>query len=265
MGQSTTNAANLLVGAGRAFFARTDATTGIETTGLRFLGDCSELRITPAEDEVREHYSSAEAARPLMKRVPIRRKVTFNLKLHEFSIENLALALMGDQSEYTQANTPIVDEILSTAPIVGAHYGPTAKRAIGTITVKRGATTIPSGEYDLVDAEAGIIFLHNVAATFTGATGNLTISYTPTAIVTGSGRAQVAGGKSTTVEGRLFYLPDPTTGPKTEISVWHISMSPEGDIGLIADDFGEVTVKGEVLTDATNHPAAPYYLVTQRP
>lgn len=256
------NAADLLVGAGKLYFARFDA-SGVETTGLRFLGDASVLEITPAEDEVREHYSSSQAARPLLKRVPIRRKITFSATLYEYSPENVSLALMGDQFDYIQANTAVTGEILSTVPVVGGIYGPTVKRAIGTITVKRGATTVPSGEYDVVDAELGLIHLHDVATTFSGATGNLTIDYTPTAITTGQ-RPQVRGGTQSFIEGRLVYVPDPTAGPKQDIQVWHISMSPDGNLGVIADDFSEFKLKGQVLSDSANHPTAPYYLVTDR-
>lgn len=249
----TVNAANLSVGAGKIYFDRFDATTGART-GYRFLGECSSLNITPAEDEIRELYSSAAAARPLLKRIVIRRKVTFHVVLREFSKENLALALMGEEAEWTQPATAVTGEILSTAPVADRFYK-FAKRAAGSIVIKRGAATLVlNTDYKVVSAEAGLIYL----ITGTG-TGNLTADYTPTAITAGAGRAWIKGAKSTFIEGGLLYMPDPTTGPKWETEVWKMSMSPEEDFAYIGDDFGQFSIKGEVLDDSTNHPTEPYY------
>lgn len=253
------NPADLYIGAGKLFFDRFDAATGA-ATGLRLLGNCSALTVTPAEDEVRELYSSMEAARPLAARDIIRRKVTFKATLNEFSPENVALVLMGNQVEYTQTATPIVGEILSTAPVADRFYK-TAKRAITAVVIKRGAATLVLGtDYKIHDAEMGLIYL--ISGT---GSGNLTADYTPTLISAGSGRPQIRGALATRIEGRLLYLPDSTRGPKQEIEVWKVAISPEGDLSLIADEYGEFVLAGEVLTDAANHPAEPYYVVTERP
>lgn len=255
----TVNAANLSVGAGKIYFDRFDASTGART-GYRFLGECSSLNVTPAEDETRELYSSAAAARPLLKRIVIRRKVTFHVVLREFTKENLALALMAEEAEYTQTATPITGEILSTAPIADRFYK-AAKRLMTSVVVKRGAATLVlNTDYKITNAEAGVIYL----ITGTG-TGNLTIDYTPTLLSAGAGRSWVKGAKSSFIEGGLLYLPDPTTGPKWETEVWKLSISPEEDFALIGDDFGQFSIKGEVLDDSTNHPTEPYYQAILQP
>lgn len=256
---TTPNAADLLVGSGRLFFDRFDAITGVRT-GYRFLGEVSELRVTPAEDEQRELYSSASAARPLLKRITIRRKVTFAASLREFNKANLALCLMGAEAEWTQPATAVTGEILSTAPFADRVYK-TAKRSISAVVIKRGAATLVLGtDYQIVNAEAGLIYL----ITGTG-TGNLTADYTPAAIVAGSGRSWVKGATQNFIEGGFFYLPDPTAGPKWEVEVWKTSIRPDGDFSLIGDDFGTFQITGQVLTDETNHPNEPYYQAVLQP
>lgn len=261
MSQTTPLADDLYIGAGRLFFDRFTS-AGVKT-GLRFLGDVSELSITPAEDEVREKYTSTEPSRGLLKRVPIRRKVTFAATLSEWSPENLALVLMGERASYTQAGASPTGEVLSTAPLKGVSYQ-TSKRVISAITLKRGATTIPAGEYEVVSTESGIIFLKDTAPTFDGAAGDLTIDYTHAAI-TGDSRPWIKGAKTAVIEGELLYLGNPTTGPKHELKVWKLSISPSEDLGLISDDWGDIKIKGEVLADSTNHPNEPYYQVIEMP
>lgn len=255
-------AQDLLLGAGKVYFDRFDANGA--GTGLRYLGDCSQVEITPAEDEVREHYSSAQSARPLLKRALSRRKMSFAMNLFEFSKGNIGLVLMGEEAEWTQAATPITGEVLSTAPAKDRHYI-TAKRAIGSVTLKRGATTIPVGEYTIESAESGLIYIKETAPTFDGATGSLTIDYTPTAITAGAGRPWIKAGKSSVIEGKLFFLPDPSTGPKMEVTVWKVSISPDGGFNLVSEEFGEYKIKGDVLSDAANHPNEPYYQVIVHP
>lgn len=254
------NPDDLYIGAGELYFDRFDGAGA--ATGLRLLGNCSALTITPAEDEVKELYSSMEAARPLAARDIIRRKVTLKATLNEFSPENVALVLMGDQVEYTQAATPIVAEILTTAPVIDRFYK-TAKRGIGSVVVKRGATTLTvNTQYKIHDAEMGLIYLIDLTG---AASGNLTIDYTPTLISSGSGRPQIRGALATKIEGKIVYRPDSTRGPKQEIEVWKCAASPDGEFSLIGDEYGEFTLSFEVLTDKANHPNEPYYLVTERP
>lgn len=251
-------AGNLLLGRGKVLFDRFDAATGART-GYRMIGNCSTFEVTTT-DEKRTKKSSAEAASPILKEVTVERTPEFSIVLNEHDKPNLGLILMGEEAEYTQAATPVVAEILSTAPVKDRHYK-AAKRAIGSVTVKHGATTmVLNTDYKIVSAEAGLIYVINLPGS-----GNLTIDYTPAAITAGSGRDWVKAAKSTVIEGGILFLPDPAAGPKWEVEVWKVSISPDGALGLIQDDFGEFTLKGKVLTDSANHPNEPYYQAVRHP
>ncbi|MBP2638790.1 MAG: hypothetical protein H6Q72_4697, partial [Firmicutes bacterium] len=40
---------------------------------------------------------------------------------------------------------------------------------------------------------------------------------------------------------------------------WHVSITPNGDIGMIADDFATFGIDFECLDDSENHPDDPMY------
>lgn len=246
-GQAAPVASNLLLGKGKIYFNRIVGGVGV---GLRFMGNCSSLEIS-TEDETRSKYSSADAAAGLLKKALIRRTPKLSLTLDEFTRENVALALMGDETSYSQAATPIVAEILSTAPVAGMHYR-AAKRAMTSVVVKRGATTLVlDTDYRIISAEAGLIYLISGAGS-----GNLTIDYTPTAI---TAQDMVDAAESSVIEGELQFIGDPSAGPKWDVLVWKASISPDGGFGLISDDFAEFKITAEVLQDAVNHPTQPYF------
>lgn len=249
---------NLLLGKGKLYFARL---TGGVASGYDFLGNVTDVQYE-TEDETREKYSSAQASAPLLKKALIRRKPKVSWSMDEFTDRNLALAAMGVVASYSQANTPVVDEIVSTAPVKGRHYK-VAKRGISSVVVKRGATTLTlTTDYLIHDAEAGIIFLNAVSAAFDGGSGNLTVSYTPSTV---TAQDMVTPGTASVIEGALLFMGDPSVGPKWELELWKVSISPGGGLSLIGDDFGSMPITAEVLDDSTNHPTQPFGRAILRP
>ncbi|MBP2629889.1 MAG: hypothetical protein H6Q70_517 [Firmicutes bacterium] len=73
---------------------------------------------------------------------------------------------------------------------------------------------------------------------------------------------KVSAGKTTNIEGYLFFVGDPTYGKPKVIDFWHVSLKPNGDIGLISDDFSNFKIDCTVLDDSTNHPDDPLYKIT---
>jgi len=73
---------------------------------------------------------------------------------------------------------------------------------------------------------------------------------------------QVAGGTQPILQGRIRFIPDPSDGQKIGVEVWRCNLAPNGQIGLIADDYGNWTLDASILDDSANHPDAPYYLAT---
>lgn len=252
----------LLLGRGKVYFDR--FTTAGAKTGERFVGNCTRLEVTTT-DELREKYSSATNDSPLMKSVNVRRTIEFALTLDEFDIENVALALMGDDGDFLQAaGGPITDESVTVVK-TGRYYqlgGPAApagdKRAVTSVVVTDDpmTTTYTLGtDYD-EDLVRGRIYIIPGGGISDG--DGLLVDYSYSAKVAGD-IPQINAGAGTTIEGYLRFVGDPAAGPVYEAQIWKISISPDGAVGLISDDFGEFPLKGKVLDDSVNHPSEPLY------
>jgi hypothetical protein len=64
------------------------------------------------------------------------------------------------------------------------------------------------------------------------------------------------------VNGALLFVPDPVTGPKIMLEVWNVSVSPEGALGLISEEFAQLSLTMAVQADEAGHPTEPLYRAT---
>lgn len=259
----TAQADKLLLGRGKVFFDRFSS-AGV-AQGLRFLGTVSKLEITTNDEKARVYdYSRSDA--PLLDEALARREVSVAMTLQEFSQNNLALALMGDESAFTQTATPVVDEVLTSSLVKGRTYQ-TAGRRIGSVTVEKGpapGTALnPSLDYDYVDLELGLIHIKDTAPGLVNG-DSVIVSYTPAAIAA-PGINRVLGAKASRILGKLVYVGDPAAGIEWDLEVWKLSLSPSGAVGFITEtEYGSYELSGMVLSDETNHASEPFYRLTQR-
>jgi len=70
---------------------------------------------------------------------------------------------------------------------------------------------------------------------------------------------KVMGGAVRAIEGDLLFIGDPSMGRAYTVEIWHVSITPSGDIGLIGDDWGAFTLEMTVLADRINHPDEPFF------
>ena len=251
---------NLLLGKGELFFSR--RTAGV-LQGYRHMGNVETFELTTADD-ILEKFSSMNAAAALYKRVTRRRDVTLRVTADEFTPENLSLMMMGEVVQSAAvAATPVTGEELTDSLILGGYYKLGGAGPYTAITLTADVTPLVLGtDYTIHSATAGIV---NILSTSTVAIPGdpLTAGYTPTAYP--DGLTQVYGGNSTIVEGALMFIPDPTTGPKTLVEVWSVSVTPDGAIGLISDEFAQMSLSMAVQEDNVGHPDNPLYRVTYLP
>jgi hypothetical protein len=257
--QPTPSGENLLVGKGQVLFDRFD-TNGLPT-GFRHLGNVSSMELTTADDVI-EKFSSMSAGAPLYKRVNRRRNVTLKLTMDEFDPENVALALMGSTSVLVQPATAVVGEAVFPSTVPGSFFKLAKLGPYTGVTITFGATPGVLGvDYRVVDAKAGIYQI----LLGTAMTGAVTAGYTPTAYTGTTGPKVVGGGTSGVIEGKLMFIGDPSTGPKTIVEVWRLNISPDSAVGLISDEFAEMGLTAGVLDDSALHPSNPLYQVTYVP
>lgn len=257
--QTAPSSENLIMGAGSVYFDRFDA-AGV-ATGLKHLGNVSTLELTTEDDPV-DKYSSMTAGRPLYKRVNRRRTITLRLTGDEFHPENMALGTMGSQATLVQAATPVVAEAVYASTIKGAYFRTKKLGPITAVAVKFGvATGVLNTDYAIINAAVGLIRI----LPGTAQTGAVTIDYTPTAYTAPSGPQTVSGGVSGIIQGRVTYISDNSTGPNVIIEFWKCSITPDGAIGFIGDDYAEMSLSAAVLDDSAAHPASPLYEIQYLP
>ena len=240
----------LLLGKGKVYFDR--FTSAGASTGERYLGDVSAFSVTTNDEKI-SHYSSSSAAAPLLKEALIRRTAEFALTLHEYTKENLALVLMGEESALAQASDSVVDEVVTVVE-TGRFYK-LAFRQVSTVVVQddTDTTTYTAGtDYD-VDAVTGRLYI--IPGGGIAALDVLHVDYDYAADTSDV----VQGGKTSVIEGAIRFIPDPSTGPSWEVEVWKVSITPDGELGLIGEQFAAFPIRGKVLDDSVNHPTEPLY------
>ena len=249
----------LMLGAGSVFFNLFDASGA--PTGMYHLGNVTTFELTTEDDNL-DKYQSMTKAKSLYKRVPRRRNVTLNISGDEFSPKNLALILQGTVSQTAaQVATPIAGEALGLWKI-GAYYKTAMMGPITGVTVDVAGTPAVLGtDYEIADPDFGIIHALPGSAIVEG--GAVTIDYTPTAYA--DGLTRVAGGTETNVRGSVLFAGDPTVGPKVLVEVWKVTVSPNGALGLISEEYATLGLTMAVESDSVNHPSEPLYRVTYLP
>ena len=69
---------------------------------------------------------------------------------------------------------------------------------------------------------------------------------------------KIVAGVDANIQGELYFKGDPTWGPTYEASLWKCSVSPQGDLGMITEDWGSIGIDLKLTDDSENHPDAPY-------
>lgn len=261
---------NLLIGAGELYL---DRIVNNAKTGLWHVGNADQISIA-TEDQVLDKYSSMRAARPLYARRLQRRTVTLKAVLDEHGKENMAAFLMGQLATSTQTGGAIVGEVLFAnvpAATLGAALGGKSFRvakfgAISAVTVKVGAASIVLNTDYTLDLDRGVITILSASTVVTNGTDDLAVDYTATAITTLN---HIQGGYSSLIEVSGLFYPDPTTGPKMLVEFWRGSISPDGEMNLVSEEWSAMTLNIALQDDSTGVYGGsanyPLYRVTYLP
>lgn len=255
MWQTAPSSENLLLGKGQVFFDRFDV-NGV-STGFRHIGNVETFELTTTDDKVQK-FSSMSAGAPLYKEVNRRRTAVLTLTGSEFHPENMALVTMGEQSTLVQTATAVVAEPVAPATVPGAYYMTKKLGPITAVTLTFGATPGVLGtDYEILNANVGLFRI----LPGTALTGAVTIDYTPTAYTSPTGPAMISGGSAGVIQGAVRFIGDPSTGPEMIVDVWRANVSPNGAVGLISDDFANLSLTMAILEDAVANPAFPLYRI----
>ena len=247
-----------MLGKGSVLFDRFDASGNPQ--GYIHLGNCHKFELDVKDDRA-ELYQSINAVPSLIATSLKKRTPTLAITGTDFSSDHMALAMMSSgKTTLSIVATPVTGEALAgLTPTKKGKYFATASRSItaATVACHQGATALVLGtDFIVADPVEGLIYFPSTGAV--DDTKAVTVDYTPIVKTFD----QVAGGTQPVLTGRVRFVPDPSDGQKIAVEVWRCNLSPNGQIGLIADDYGNWTLDATVLDDTANHPNSPYYLAT---
>lgn len=249
-----------MLGKGSILFDRSDPITGLPQ-GLIHLGNCTKFELD-LKDDIAELYQSINKNVTLIATAVKKRQPKITITGTDFSADHIALAQMsGGKTALTTTATTFTAETLITAaqaPTAIGRYFQTANRNVdptGTAPVLTyNAAPLTAGtDYVLVDPVQGLFYIpvgssvtasHAVTITYHTLVGEID---------------QVAGATVPFVKGHILFSPDPVDGQKIGCDIWKVNLNPNGQFGLIADDYGNWTLDGNILDDTANHPTAPFY------
>jgi hypothetical protein len=217
------------------------------------LGNCDQFAISTTTDEVDMTDYTQETSAVYNSAI---KKTTVALKISgfEISLKNLGILLLGDTTTYTQTAHTATAQSETLVPasltkLLGTFWR-SPFRNVSAPTLVQGANTLVSGtDYEIFDAVAGVFRILPGSVTVVDSTA---ITYNYTAAVMSGATAQdvIRAANTVNIKGKLLFLGKPATGPIVEVLAWNVSMSPDGDFGMISDDFLKWSMKGTMNSDA---------------
>ena len=229
-----------LIPRGRVYFDPFDASE--QLTGEIALGNCPGITLS-ISTEKSDHFSSETGLRQKDGSWVIQVDRTGSVTCDNFSPSNAALWLSGTLEKKTQAATPVTGELRSVIPGRQYQLGATAANPLGVrnvtaITVKdeAGTTTYVAGTDYNIDLETGRVQIIEGGAIVAG---KVQFGYTP---VAASFESVKSGGKSE-LSGALRVVSDNATGGNRDWYLPKVTLTPSGDLSLIAEGTDVVTME----------------------
>jgi hypothetical protein len=213
--------------------------------GMQAIGNCSNLEVSFEEESVTlSDYTTASGGnRNSVSRVST---VTGSVTMHDFSAENLALALRGAVASTTAG--AVTAEAHGTAGTAGEFIPfDFIRDAAASVTVTDGAgTTYVEGvDYDLENN--GITLKTGTSIDDQG----IEVDYTKS--VSETMEALTDAGQ----EYEIYFngLNEAQSGSLVEIRMYRVKFSPAQGLSFIGDEFGELTTEFEILSDTSKSGA----------
>jgi hypothetical protein len=233
-------------------------------TGLQHLGNCTKFELD-LKDDMAELYQSLNKNVTLIATALKKRQPRISITGTDFSSRVSAITQMsaGKTVLSTTATTFTGETLVSTTAVATAkgrffrtlnmNYDPTGTPPVIT---QNAVTLVVNVDYTLADPVSGLIYFPTTSSI--DGTHAITVTY-HTLVGTFD---QVAGATVPFQYGHVVFVPDPVDGQKIGCDIWRANLHPNGKNGLIADDYGNWTLDGDILDDTANHPADPYYMYT---
>lgn len=225
--------------------------------GYRHLGNVESLNITTTVETI-EKKSSMDGSRGVYGSAVIGAEGEVAIVVSEYHAENLALGLLGDTAAFSQAaGGPLSGQSINGgAALKFDRWYELGKKQVTVTAVKQGVTTGVLGtDYEL-NTELGLVKI-NAGGAFTEAVTTWDGSF---AAVNSTLVRGLSVGK---IEGRLKYFSaaNQSAGPRYELDVHKVNLTPDGELALISEEYGTFTLRGKVLKDPTKPAGEEFFTV----
>ena len=248
------NSKNYTLGKGKLYLANFKPGTQIATE-YRYIGNTPEFTFT-IESEKLDHFSSEGGLREKDMSVTLEVTRTLNVVTDAINGENLALFMMSDAGveTITTVGSTVTDEPFNDVKI-GYNYllGVTESNPVGVAGINPVGFVVKNDASTPVTYVAGTDYLLNpLSGTFTVLGGgaiaagtNLRVTYT----TQNRSREQIKSGNKS-VEGAMRFETDNPVGENSIYTFPYVSISPNGDLGLISEEWMQISLMGEILKKA---------------
>lgn len=239
---------SLFSGQGPAFWAQRDA-SGDPVAPFKWFGNAPSFELGLAT-EVLTHKESYSGLRATDARITTELNANVTITVDDFKESNLELATYGEGS--TLAGGAISDEpILTGIPELNVLYGVKSTGRVTGLSLENNGTPISTANYSW-DASGTFQF-----SSIAGLTGPITASYTNAA----SRQVGVFKTAAPEIYTRLYGKNTATSvGSDFErmiVDIFKNRLDPAETIGLISDEFNQLTLNGSALTDPTRAQSDP--------
>ena len=233
---------SLFSGQGPAFWANRDA-SGDPVAPFKWFGNAPSFELG-LSTEVLTHKESYSGLRATDARITTELNANVTITVDDFKESNLELATYGEGS--TLAGSTVTDEtVLTVVPEVNTLYAVKSTGRVSGFSLKGNGVTISTTKYSS-DASGTFQF-----SDISGIAAPITASYTNAA----SRQVGVFKTAAPEIYTRLYGKNTATSvGSDFErmiVDIFKNRLDPAETIGLISDEFNQLTLNGSALTDPT--------------
>ena len=240
---------NYTLGRGKIHFSRFKPGGLYVPAGYRYIGNTPSVALTFEEQEL-THMNSDEGIREEDDSVTLEVTRTGALVTDNMSAENIALFMLGSETNLTQ--TVVASDTETLEGVIAGHsyrLGVTSTNPTGYFGISPTGfavaddtpTTLVDGTDYTMDFDNGVLtLLEGSALAVTGADLDVTFA------VAGSTRTRVISG-NTSVEGSMMYISKNPKGTDSTILIPWVKVMPAGDLELKSDDWQQLPLNLRIL------------------
>lgn len=231
-------------------------------TGFQHLGNATKFEIE-LKDEVAELFQSLNKSVTQIASAIKKRQGKVTITGTDFSSVHMSIANMAAAKTSLAVSAGVVtgETLVSATALKPGRYFRTATPNVDNVTTPpvltcNAITLVAGTDYIVADPLHGVIYF---PLTTTAAVGfACTITYHTLV----GAFDQVAAATVPFQQGHLLFVPDPVDGQHIEVDIWKVNLHPQGQMGFIADDYGNWSLEGEILDNTAATPLAPFYQLT---